>query len=93
MAILKGSLEEPLLSREQAAVIRAIAHAAQLFEAEQVLYKMESETRKWKGLEPTVPDANPLNKYLKAERERVLTQVKIPASKVTSSVADTNVPK
>lgn len=75
MAILKSSLEEPLLTREQTSVIRAIAHAAQIAEAVKQLSIIET----------VIPNGNmpmaelqDMKEYLKAETYRVLTHVKIP---------------
>jgi hypothetical protein len=90
MAILKSSLEEPLLTREQTSVIRAIAHSAQIAEAiKQLLIINASITN---GVSPS-NELIDIENYLKAEALRVLTQVKIPKrSVVTTTVADTKDP-
>jgi hypothetical protein len=81
MAILKSVLEEPLLTREQASVIRVIAHAAQLNEALNVLSKLRDI-----GASPVnqgiyATEVSPIESYIHAELKRVLTQVKIPRRK------------
>jgi len=100
MAILKSSLEEPLLSREQMSIIRDIAHAAQLAEAIKQFnivtdYLIDPKTKdQW-----TLSTASKSEKeeileniqnYLKAEINRVLMQIKVPRRQLAKEVkADT----
>jgi hypothetical protein len=96
MAILKSSLEEPLLSREQCAVIRAIAHSTQLLEAEVLVSKQLEISDTGHPLigQPLNAKISLMLNYLKAERERVLTHVKIPSLKVANqSIGNTLDPK
>jgi len=81
MAILKSSLEEPMLTREQTHVIRAIVHAAQIAEALKALSIIEVTMTN--GVLPTaqVPQ---LKQYLMDQVNRVLTQVKIPKVESTA---------
>lgn len=85
MAILKSSLEEPLLTREQTSVIRAIAHAAQISEAIKQLDI--SATIVSNGI-ATDPSCANIREYLKAELSRTLTQVKIPKRPVATLTKD-----
>jgi hypothetical protein len=87
MAILKSSLEEPLLTREQTSIIRAIAHSAQIAEAIKQLSIIDELLTNGK-----LPRQNPseLRDYLNAEASRVLMQIKIPKRSVaTTTQADT----
>jgi uroporphyrinogen-III synthase len=87
MAILKSSLEEPLLTREQTSVIRAIAHSAQIAEAIKQLGIIDDIMTK--GLVPR-HDTSEILDYLKAEASRVLMQIKVPRrSTTTTTQADT----
>lgn len=88
MAILKNSLEEPMLTREQTHVIRAIVHAAQIAEAIKLMAFIE--TNMTNGVLPTA-QLSQLRQYLQDQAIRVLTQVKIPKSLVAAlTVADPN---
>jgi hypothetical protein len=90
MAILKSSLEEPLLTREQTSVIRAIAHSAQIAEAIKQLSIIKTSITD--GITPR-NELVDMENYLKAEALRVLTQVKIPKRSVaTTTEADTKDP-
>lgn len=92
MAILASALVEPLLSRQQSAVVRNIACAAQLNEALKSLMLMKVTLSTDHGL---MPDAEPMiliEQYLKAEITRVLMQIKLPAKPVSVSKADTIAP-
>jgi hypothetical protein len=90
MAILKSSLEEPLLTREQTSVIRAIAHSAQIAEAIKQLSIIKTSITD--GITPR-NELIDMENYLKAEALRVLTQVKIPKRPVvTTTEADTKDP-
>lgn len=80
MAILQKSLEEPLLSKAQAKVLRAIAQAGQLAEAKRILIQLgnisygDSDSFERSG-RSEIPN---LTKYLDAEISRVLHSVKVP---------------
>jgi len=90
MAILKSSLEEPLLTREQTSVIRAIAHSALIAEAIKQLSIINISIANGETPRNEVID---IESYLKAEALRVLTQVKIPKRSVaTTTEADTKDP-
>lgn len=85
MAILKTSLEEPLLSRDEQAVIRVIAHVAQIAEAMKALQSAtgtiiptENPLRETSELNNTIKQ---LNEYLMLKAQRALTQVRLPATK------------
>jgi len=88
MAILKSSFEEPLLTREQSSVVRAIAHAAQLTEAFSALKKTQEIILNEKSMTLSSNDNIPsvLN-YLQAEVERVLMQIKTPKKTPTPTLA------
>jgi hypothetical protein len=83
MPIQKTVLEEPLLSRKQAAVLRDIARAASLtvglIEVEKVIDSIHpdehhsSRGRRYRDLKD----------YLRSEAERVLMQIKTPAKPVS----------
>jgi len=92
MAILQSALVEPLLSRQQTAVLRDIARAAQLTEALKSLKLMETELSTDQLAMPTAQTTGSLSKYLKAEITRVLMQIKVPALAVSDSKADTSAP-
>lgn len=86
MAILKSVLDEPLLSRQQAVVLRDIARAAQLSQGLKELQNIED------NLDPKQDD-NVLRRsryldiqsYLSSEIKRILTQVKVPKLKPENS--------
>ena len=90
MALTQKSLEEPLLSRQQAAVCRDIARAAQITEALKLVIQVSefiepksnahSEARSKEFIKTEA-----LKNYLKAEVERVLMQIKLPSTPVTVS--------
>jgi len=83
-------LEEPLLTREQTSVIRAIAHSAQIAEALKQISMIESVITN--GVEPRI-ELTDMKTYLVVEANRVLTQVKIPKRSVpTPTEADTKNP-
>lgn len=94
MALTLKSIEEPLLSRQQAAVCRNIACAAQLAEAakalENVKILIQTATEQTK-----LPDGNfsetasrslikvnDILEYLSDEAKRVLMQIRLPAPRV-----------
>jgi len=100
MPILQKTLEEPLLTRQQVAVVRDIARAAQLAGAlkelqmtiQIVSLSHESEPLK---VQPITRLANVPNvvAYLKDEVERVLMQIKTPKQHPDNSEpVPTNVP-
>jgi len=88
MAILKSSLEEPLLTREQMSIIRDIAHAAQIAEAykqlnivKDIIILSTGSTTNWQGQRQVTDEETMINNitsYLKAEASRTLMQIKIP---------------
>lgn len=90
MAILQSALVEPLLSRQQTAVIRDIARATQIGEALVMLDKLskiipkDSESKAY---------YEKLNSYLGAEARRVLMQIKIPVLTADLTRGDTTTPK
>lgn len=93
MAILQGALVEPLLSRQQIAVVREIAHAAQLNEALIAIQKLDLTkvsipTGHAIGVKATVSEneniRQPIIDYLQAEIIRVLMQIKTPAPQSVS---------
>jgi predicted nucleotide-binding protein (sugar kinase/HSP70/actin superfamily) len=90
MAILQSAMVEPLLSRQQTAVIRDIARAAQLGEALGVLDKLSKIVTK-----DIVSKAynEKLSSYLNAEIKRVLMQIKIPVITADAIKGDTTTPK
>jgi len=90
MAILQSAMVEPLLSRQQTAVIRDIARAAQLGEALGVLDKLSKIVTK-----DIVSKAynEKLSSYLNAEIKRVLMQIKIPVITADANKGDTTTPK
>lgn len=92
MAILQSALVEPLLSRQQSAVIRNIACAAQMNEALKSLKLIEGELSTDQLAMPTAEPIAHIRNYLKAEITRVLMQIKIPAKAVLDSKADTQAP-
>lgn len=82
MAILKTSYEEPLLSKEQSSVVRAIAHATQLTEALIGIKKMReiinSPNNAFEAKSRVNDYFDTTSEYLEAEIKRVLMQIKIP---------------
>lgn len=92
MAILQSALVEPLLSRQQSAVVRNIACAAQLNEALKSLVLMKDQLSTDQLALPTAEPIIHIEQYLKAEITRVLMQIKLPAKPVSVSKADTIVP-
>lgn len=95
MAILQSVLVEPLLSRQQSAVIRNIACVAQLTEALKMLDNTESTmvprlNAKANSLSPEVTLR--IRDYLHAEIIRVLMQIKVPVTSTVQSGADTTTP-
>jgi len=93
MSILQSALVEPLLSRQQAAVIREIARAAQLNEALVVIRKINIATvSETTALSSPQTSTKLLQDYLESEIKKVLMQIKIPAPTVGDPKADTRAP-
>jgi len=92
MAILQSALVEPLLSKQQTAVLRDIARAAQLTEALKSIKLIESELFTDRMAMPKAEPISHLSSYLKAEITRVLMQIKVPAIAISDSKADTLAP-
>jgi hypothetical protein len=93
MAILKASLEEPLLSRDETIVIRAIAHVAQIAEAYKALQMINDGILKDQANQCAASNQHlqSLNEYLKHKALRVLTQIKIPKVQALALKDETNV--
>jgi hypothetical protein len=80
MAIPRSALDEPLLSKKQASVLREIARAAQLYQGLIELDRVQDifltpESRKRGG--KLYPD---LFHYLQSEISRTLSSIKVPKS-------------
>lgn len=94
MAILKSSLDEPLLTREQMSIIRDIAHAAQIANAIKELTIVQDiiivpgSNVNWQAndKQPEQEHITNLLTYLKAEASRVLMQIKIPRRQLAITV-------
>jgi hypothetical protein len=93
MAILKSSLDEPLLTREQMSIIRDIAHAAQIANAIKELTIVKDMiitpgNVNWQANDkyPEQEHITNLLNYLKAEASRVLMQIKIPRRQLAITV-------
>lgn len=94
MPILQKTLEEPLLTRQQSAVVREIARASQLVEAYKILDSMANLITMNNGLDATSAESiNQTKRYLQAESTRVLTQIKTPVRPDQVSNVPVNVPK
>jgi len=93
MAILKSSLEEPLLTREQSSVVRAIVHAAQIAEAYTALQKIISNDDLKQVSNLSISHYQDLSQYLLAETNRVLISIKTPKrSGTTPTKVDSTTP-
>lgn len=93
MALLQSALVEPLLSRQQVAVLRDIARAAQMNEALKSIKLIEVELTDQKAFgQAAVSPLIPIREYLTAEITRVLMQIKVPARSIDASKADTKSP-
>jgi len=92
MAILQSALVEPLLSRQQSAVMRNIACATQLNEALKGILSLKEIVSRANNYVVRPYELDPLIDYLSAEIIRVLMQIKIPADKAGASKSSTNAP-
>lgn len=89
MAILKSALEEPLLSKQQQAIIREIARIAQLAEALKAIIQYGEKAWPASGKTPS-PKAVAYTKlcdYLRGEADKALMKIRIPAQTVTNDSA------
>jgi hypothetical protein len=98
MAILKSSLEEPLLTREQMSIIRDIAHAAQIAEAynqaskiKEMMVVIEQQSIGKPKTDSDITNLLNVMAYLKAEALRVLMQIKVPRRQLADTKADTKI--
>lgn len=96
MPILQSVLAEPLLTRQQVAVVRDIARAAQILEALKSLKGIQESFTSNNTSDGTIglKRSSEIQEYLKAEIMKVLMQIKLPSqpSDTKSSEAHTNTP-
>jgi hypothetical protein len=86
MAILKGSLEEEILTKSQRVIVKAIYKMSQLNEAKTTMSKIaylsdihSNECSKENLVPECIEKANLIKEYFDSEIEKILHSIKLPS--------------